>query len=288
MSLKQECIDMFKLIFEGMPNYEDYDMEENTGVFLCPHNDYKDEEGVSFDCYECQFREACNKEFVRVDLSVFVPWWAGDEDQGSIYINFSQKPVKTQYRNTIHYINNRKQLFNLMYELKQRVDDVRNSYAEYAEKIIELRRYGQEFLLQVQNDYPVFKEIKCTLPIVFSDFAKDAKGNYKYETSGKFIVQGAQLIICVYDCWRELDSLKTTVRHEILHYLLFRIGVNNADTGGIFHYFCNKYDAHAYKEMSDKGKSIYDSLLKETEISVSMMLENIKRDIVLGYTEESA
>lgn len=287
MSLKQECIDMFKLIFQGLEDYEDYDIEENTGVFLCPKNDYKDTDLLLSDCYEqCHTRDNCTKELIKTDLSIFVPYWAGDEDGGTIYINFNKKPKKEQYRNTIRYINNRKQLINLMYEMKQRVDDTKNAYAEYAEKIIELRKYGQVFLQQLQKDYPVFKNIKAELPIVFDDFEKDENGQYVYDTGGNFVlIDNVQLIIHVYDCWRDIESLKRTVRHEILHYVLFRISVNNSDDGGIFHYFCNKYDAHAYKEMPEDEQEIYKMLINDSEKNVSDVLERIKRKIILGYAQ---
>lgn len=161
MSLKQECIDMFNLIFKGLPDYEDYQIEENIAVHLCPQNDYKDVDILFYTCYEdCPMKDSCKKELVKVDLSVFVPWWAGDEDGGSIYVNFNKKPKNKQYKNAIRYINNRKQLIKLMYEIKQRVDETKNAYAEYAEKIIELRKYGQVFLTQLQADYSVFNDIK--------------------------------------------------------------------------------------------------------------------------------
>lgn len=288
MSLKQECIDMLQLILSTSPDYEDYQIEENSAVFLCPKENYKDVDTLVFDCYEeCPMKDNCNKELVKVDLSVFVPHWAGDEDGGTIYINFNQKPVKEQYKNTIRYINNRKQLFDFMCEIKKRADESRNAYAEYAEKIIELREYGEEFLTQLQADYPVFADIKAELPIVFAEFDKDESGKYVYDTGGNFeIVNDVQLIIHIFDCWRDIESLKTTVRHEILHYVLFRIGVNNSDDGGIFHYFCNRYDAHAYKEMPEKEQELYDAMLKATNEEVCKALENIKRKISLGYAEK--
>lgn len=284
MSLKQECIDMFYLIFKGLPEYDDFEIEEDTGVFLCPNENYKATDDLYYECYEkCTIKGNCSKEFVKVDLSVFVSWWAGDEDGGSIYINFNKKPPKEQYKQTIHYINNRKQLIELMYELKQRAEDMRNSYAEYAEKIIELRNYGQEFLMQLQKDYPVFADIKAELPIVFSDFSKDENGNYEYDTGGDFKVVGVQLIIHIYDCWRDIEQLKIAVRHEILHYVLFRIGVNYSDDSGFFHYFCNKYDAHAYKEMPKEQQELYEGLLEAKEEDVCKVLANVKKNIVLGY-----
>lgn len=286
MALKQECIDMFKLIFKGLSDYEDYQMEEDTGVFLCPKENYKDRELLSYECYEeCSIKNSCNKEYVQVDLSVFVPLWAGDEDGGTIYIKFNQRAEKEQYKNTIHYINNRKRLIELMFKMKQRVDEMKNAYAEYAEKIIELRKYGEDFLFQVQKDYPVFADIKADLPIVFTDFDKDDNGTYKYDTGGDFDVVDIQLIIHVYDCWRDIEELKKTIRHEIFHYILFRIGVNNSDTGGIFHYFCNKYDAHAYKEMSEKEQEIYDGLMEQSDMNVSNMLSEIKKKIIMGYAK---
>lgn len=175
-----------------------------------------------------------------------------------------------------------------MYEMKQRVDEIKNAYAEYAEKIIELRKYGEKFLLQVQKDYPVFRTIETDLPIVLSDFKKNENGKYKYDTGGDFCVNDIQLIVHIYDCWRDLDELKTTVRHEIIHYILFRIGVNNSDTGAIFHYFCNKYDAHAYKEMPDEEQDLYNSLMEYSSKEISDMLEKIKRKIVIGYENRGA
>ena len=287
MSLKQECMDMLQLLLSTSPDCEDYQIEENSAVFLCPREKYKDVDTLIFDCYEeCPMKDNCNKELVKVDLSVFVPYWAGDEDGGSIYINFNQKPVNEQYRETIRYINNRNQLINLMCEIKKRAENTINAYAEYAEKIIALRKYGQEFFLQLQADYPVFADIQAELPIVFADFDKDEDGKYVYDTGGNFeIADDVQLIIHIFDCWRDIEILKTTVRHEILHYVLFRIGVNNSDDGGIFHYFCNKYDAHAYKEMSEKEQETYDAMLKATNEEVCKALENIKRKIILGYAK---
>ena len=278
---------MFTLIFKGLSDCEDYQIEETSSVFLCPKENYKDVDTLVFDCYkECPMKDNCNKELVKVDLSIFIPHWAGDEDGGSIYINFNQKPVKEEYKNTIRYINNRKQLIELMYEMKQRVDETKNSYAEYAEKIIELRKYGQEFLLQLQADYPVFADIKPKLPIVFADFAKDESGKYIYDTGGNFeIVDDVQIIIHIFDCWRDIETLKRTIRHEILHYVLFRIAVNYADDSGIFHYFCDKYDAHAYKEMPEMEQKLYDEMLKASNEEVCKSLGNIKRKIILGYAK---
>lgn len=287
MSLKQECIDMFRLIMDGMNECKDYQIEEPSSVYLCPKEDYKDIDTLMIDCYEeCSMKDNCKKEFVKVDISVFIPSWAGDEDGGTIYICFNQKPIKEQYKNTIRYINNRRQLLELMIEIKKRAEKPRNAYAEYAEKIIELREYGQEFLKQLQTDYSVFADIKAELPIVFADFEKDESGKYVYDTGGNFeIVNDVQIIIHVFDCWRDIESLKMTLRHEILHYVLFIASVNNSDDGGIFHYFCDKYNAHAYKEMPKKEQEIYNVMMKGTNEEVSKALEKIKRKIILGYTE---
>lgn len=287
MSLKQECIDMFRLIMDGMNECKDYQIEEPSSVYLCPKEDYKDIDTLMIDCYEeCSMKDNCKKEFVKVDISVFIPSWAGDEDGGTIYICFNQKPIKEQYKNTIHYINNRKQLLDLMIQIKNRAESTRNAYAEYAEKIIELREYGKVFLEQLKADYPVFADIKVELPIVFADFEKDENGKYVYDTGGNFeFVDDVQLIIHIFDCWRDIESLKRTIRHEILHYVLFRIAVNYADDGGIFHYFCDKYDAHAYKEMSEKEQRLYNEMLKASSEEVCKALEKIKRKIILGYAE---
>lgn len=283
VSLKQACIDMFRLIMDDENEYEDYQIEEPSGVFLCPKEEYKDTDTLIIECEECPAKNDCSKELVKVDLSIFVPLWAGDEDGGAIYICFNQRPVKEQYKKTIHYINNRRQLLDLMIQIKNRADSTRNAYAEYAEKIIELREYGKIFLEQLKADYPVFADIKAELPIVFADFQKDKNGKYVYDAGGDFeVVNDVQIIIHIYDCWRDIESLKMTLRHEVLHYMLFMISVDNSDDGGIFHYFCAQYNAHAYKEMTEKEQEIYDLMMKGTHEEVSKALENIKRRIILA------
>ena len=47
--------------------------------------------------------------------------------------------------------------------------------------------------------------------------------------------------------------------------------------------FCNKYDAHAYMEMSKEQHKVYEALLEAKEDDVCKALENIKKNIVLGY-----
>lgn len=144
-------------------------MEEDTGVSLCPLHNYQDTMMLWGDvCDTCTERKQCKEEFVPVDLSFFISDLSGDEDGGTYYLNFAKVPKKQEYRNTIRYISNRKELVALMTELKQRNEENRYLYAECAKKIMNLQDYGNEFLKQIKRDYPVFRKISGNIPLSFS------------------------------------------------------------------------------------------------------------------------
>jgi hypothetical protein len=278
MSLKTECIDMFVLIFRGNTDYEDCQIEEDTGSFLCPKEDYKDTDLLD-NCYACPLKNDCQKEFVKVDLQLFVPYFAGDEDGGIININFKQKPRNEQYRKSINYINSRRQLMDLMYKLKQRVDYYKTAYAEYAKRLEEYKRYIVEFTDTITSDFSIFSSInKNMIPVVFcSNYRKDQDWNKKTVTVGDFQNNGIQSIIHIYSSWdNDKEDVKSRIRHEIIHYLLWCVnpfGTWNKDNSCIFHYFCNVYDAGAYEEMDDDNKMIYEKLEKSSKQYVNDFLQ---------------
>lgn len=276
---------MFELIFRGNTDYEDYQIEEDTGSFLCPKEDYKDTDLLQYDCYECPLKNDCQKEFVKVDLQLFVPYFAGDEDGGTININFKQKPSNEQYRKSINYINNRKQLMDLMYELKQRADYYKDAYAEYAERLEEYKEYIAEFTDTITSDFSIFSSInKDMIPVVFcSNYSKDQDWNKKTVTVGDFQNNGVQSIIHIYSSWdNDIEDVKSRIRHEIIHYLLWCVnpyGIWHKDNSCIFHYFCNVYDAGAYKEMDKNNKELCEGLLKSSKQCVNNSLKRILDEI---------
>lgn len=76
-------------------------------------------------------------------------------------------------------------------------------------------------------------------------------------------------IYCSMDA--DTEDIKQRIRHEVLHYCLFMVGLKNGDEEAIFHYLCGLYDAHAYKEMTESEQDLYNKFLK-----VKKIIENDK------------
>lgn len=288
MGLKEECIDMIKLIlddlkeFDGVPedaDYMCYEFEENSGVFVCPDNEDMILDSFCEECEDCLKKDCCKKEYVHTDLNICVMDLVGCLNNGCFSIVFNKKSESKG----IFTINNRRQLFDFVMVIKHEVEAHRNRYADYAKKIFELKKYAQEFLNQMQEDYPVFKKVGKSLPIIYeSDNYKNGDGEYEWNIGGHFMVKDGIPLIYIYECWRDIDVLKIAVRHEILHYLLFRVNGNYTDDSGFFHYFCDKYDANAYMEMSEAQQKLYNSLTAYPQL-VNYVMEGETLKITYEY-----
>lgn len=264
MGLKEECIDMIKLILDDLKEFDDvpedadymqYEFEENSGVFICPDNEDMILDSFCEECDECPKKDRCKKEYVHTDLNICIMDLVGCLNNGCFSIVFNKKAESK----SIFAINNRKQLIDFVMVIKHEVEAHRNRYSDYAKKIFELKQYAQEFLSQVQEDYPVFKKVGKSLPIIYeSDNYKNDDGKYEWNIGGYFMIKDDIPLIYIYECWRDIDILKMAVRHEILYYLLFRVSGNYTDDSGVFHYFCDKYDANAYVEMPEAQQKIYN------------------------------
>ena len=276
MNLVEECRDMLELLFSDEENPIDYQIVENYPVCLCPEQAYAVVDEVNFEeCQQCKMKDECGKKIVFADLYIFVPMWAGDDDHGSYYINFNKKPENEGYREGITYLNTRRQLIDFMRRVKIRIDHQNEIYVQYVENILELKKYSKEFLQEVKNDLPVFADISSDLPISFELFSRKNKdGGEEYNIKGDvYQVDKSQINIHIYNCWEYIESLKKTLRHEILHYVLMKKGLNYSDDAAFFHYLCQLYDAGAYKEMPEREKNIFKELLKKGSVGVNALFE---------------
>lgn len=80
----------------------------------------------------------------------------------------------------------------------------------------------------------------------------------------------------IFDLVEHMEGMKNTIRHEILHYLLWCIAPLrkiNEDDSGIFHYFCKIYDAHAYKEMDENNTKAFNMLQECSKEEVNDFLK---------------
>lgn len=282
MSLKQECIDIINLITEPLKNeeYDLYEIETDSIRDIC---ELTGEDVTYGNCFDCEHYGNCPyKKRVKVDVSF---WDYADFQRNYV---FAKKPSVSK---GICYINNRKQLMTEMSQFKKEIEIYKDYYADFGEKYRDFMEYAKEFGEKLREEYSFFENMSTDiLPIVFhTDFAKDNEGKTDYTTRGNFISIGKQNMINVYYCMDDLEDTKRNIRHELLHYFLYMSGMKHLDDDAIFHYLCDIYDAHAYKEMGGKEQGLYDKLIfvipelekKCKEINCKEGASNANRDVVL-------
>lgn len=227
------------------------------------------------DCDGCDnCGDSCSyKKSVQVDVS----FWDGADCQRN-YV-FGKKLMLSK---GICNIKNRKQLMSEMSNLKNELEEYRNWCAEFGEGYSDYIVYAKEFGEKLKKDYCLFNGVDIDiLPVVFhTDFARDREGTTDYTKMGNLCVYGKQNVINIYCCMENEEETKRSIRHELIHYFIYISGFKYGDDTAIFHYFCNKYDANAYKEMKEDEQKLYDKLM----LAIPVMEKKYKE---LGISEEN-
>lgn len=254
MSLKQEFIDMVRLIAEPLEadfDYLCYSLEVDTMVDVCE----LDGTDVTYTlCYDCENQQDCtSRKCVMVDVA-----FSDCADCNRLYV-FNKKPPVDK---GIRAIWNRKQLMAEIFELKKELELFKDYKAQFGFRYNELLQYAKEFGEELKNEYFFFSAMNTNiLPIVFHmDNLKNDTGEYDFSSGGNVRFNGNQSLINVYYGDRDVDAIKSTIRHELLHYFLGLSGLKYLDDDAIFHFLCNKYDAGAYKKMDKTEQALYDDL----------------------------
>lgn len=282
MTLKEEFIDMLSLINPNITEdsyEEDYVIEEDCFMEVCKKTGK--ETTYSNECSECEYcLDDCNCEY-KLCKKVDIYLWSGSEDsRGYIF----KKDSDALNASNIHYINNRKQLVKEMSILKKEFDSFRDEYAAYAKRIQEYKKYIAEFVDEVTSEFSVFENVdKDMIPVIFSeDYRRDHDWKKETFTGGDFRARGSQTVIHIYNSWsRDIEDMKQTIRHEILHYLLWCIApLANlcADDSGIFHYFCDIYDAGAYKKMDKDNTEVFEMMSEYDKEEVDKCLKQFLKN----------
>lgn len=254
MSLKQECIDIINLITEPLKKdeYDLYEIETDSIRDIC---ELTGEDVTYGDCFECEHNDDCQyKKCVKIDISF---WSYADFQRNYLFSK------KSSLSKGIHYINNRKQLMAEMSNFKKEIEIYKDYYAEFGERYSDFIEYAKEFGEKLRQEYSFFENMNTDiLPIVFhTDFAKDDEGKTDYATKGNFVSRGKQNVINTYYCMEDTERTKQNIRHELLHYFLYMSNMKYLDDSAIFHYLCGVYNAHAYMEMGEKERVLYDKLV---------------------------
>jgi predicted SprT family Zn-dependent metalloprotease len=121
------------------------------------------------------------------------------------------------------------------------------------------------------------------LPIIFHTEHCYDNGKTNYSTMGNLYIAEKQNVINVFCCMRNEEETQRTIRHEVLHYMLYIAGLKYADDTAIFHYLCGEYNANAYKEMGDTEQQLYDQLINGVEMLKDACNRNKELDYDLNY-----
>lgn len=260
MTLKQEFIDMLHLIVDPLlAKNEDMicDIEVDTCRSICAKYDGEDVTYVS--SYQCEKdMDACAEcpycQTMKVDVSI--------SNYCDIMKNYCFRGKSSI--DGVDSINNRKQLMKEISELKLEIEDTKNRKAEFGNKYRQYLKYASEFMEKVKEKYVLLFEGVSTeiVPIVFHDNCSyDGKvPNFSLMGSLNIIECSKQNMINIYYCMEDEERTKQSIRHELLHYMLYLAGYKYEDDTAIFHYLCDEYDTHAYKEMPEKEKKLYNCL----------------------------
>lgn len=269
MTLKQECIDMIKLITDPLAEKDDmyeYEINENSCIGFCLE---KGEDDYSCFCYGCEKLDQCSRSrmiHINVDIELTSPVLA---DDAYWYFVFGRKEEYQELRGKIYYINTHTQLMNAMKAYKKKIEDFKDGYADFGKRYSDIMDYAKEFTEKIKEEHDIFKIIHSDiLPVVMHwDYRKDHDWNKNVFVGGDYHVYGKQSVINIY-CSMDADTenIKQRVRHEILHYCLAVAGFKSGDNEAVFHYLCGLYDADAYMQMTEDEQSLYERFLKAKNI----------------------
>lgn len=110
-------------------------------------------------------------------------------------------------------------------------------------RTVKLRQYAKDFCNQVRSEFPQIP-LASKNPIV-ECFSKPALGKNNVEIAGLFIPEKGK--IEVYNILHEkFSDLKTTMRHECIHFLLYESGLQYEDTSETFLLMAAFYNARPY------------------------------------------
>ena len=275
MSLKQECIDIINLITDPLKEkdeYAYYEIEVDSIRDICQLTGedvtYSDCDGCENCSCECKY-----KKYVQVDISF---WDSADYQRNYVFGN-KQTECKGLCR-----IKNRKQLMTEMAKLKKESESYKDWCSEFGERYDEYLSYAKEFAQEVKNKYYLLFGLVQTdiLPVIFHTDYNMRDGVIDYRTLGNLQIAEKQNVINVFCCMGDIEETKCTIRHEVLHYMLYIAGLKYKDDTAIFHHLCKEFDASAYKEMGESEQTLYDRLSN----AIPMLDELLKSEIL---TEES-
>lgn len=260
MTLKQEFIDMLRMIVDPLLAKDENmlcDIEVDTCRSICTKYDGEDVTyGASYQCEKeldaCTGCPYCQTTKVDVSFSNYC----------DIMKNYCFR--KNVGIDSVISINSRKKLLKEISGLKLEIEDTKDRRAEFGDKYHQYLKYARQFMDKVKEKYIVLFEGISTeiIPIVcHDDCSYDGKvPNFSLMGNFNTIEDSKQNMMNIYCCIDNEEQTRQSIRHEMLHYMLYIAGYKYEDDTAIFHHLCDEYDAHAYKEMPEEEEKLYKRL----------------------------
>lgn len=151
-------------------------------------------------------------------------------------------------------------------------------YKEYKMLLLkkELEVYAHDFLAVLDKEL-FYKRIPLdAVPIyvkIVDPIEHLKSGNAPAKMSFRPLQDGMQLVnVIIYITgYGDINYVKQSIRHEILHLALYINNLKDSDSDAVFKILCDRYDAYFYKKISGIEEKIYFGAQKYIEPGFTMM-----------------
>lgn len=176
------------------------------------------------------------------------------------------------YHEGLFIVHNSDELAYLMCSVVKEQWDWRASQdVKYTKSLELLYDYIDEVVCCDLSRWPkLFGDLQSNIPITFHRWESE-EGHY---IKGDFDPTNSDVVINIYQCnLADIENLKTTIRHELIHYGLFHAGLPFWDDSAVFWYFALKLNAAPYKELHSMERELLLALrsLEEHELEETLL-----------------
>ena len=259
-SIHDKYITIAKIILKNHPKFN---LEENYKESYCNIDEECDKPYTEENCNNCKERMYRNYDIailwgcdgVNYEYELETLNFHGEEDNDYCILTEKHMYEKLEWLNNHLY--------------KWVVGSYKRQLEPY-QKIDELKVFAKDFFITIKNDFKLLLNPRI-LPIEFcfkdedlDDVGEKVKGNFYYaKNTDQDIIQ-----INIFNDQLEdlndmetMNELKTTIKHEVIHYSLFHSFLKFDDADAVFHVLCKLYDAGAYMPMKAKEQKLYDNFM---------------------------
>ena len=307
--LINECLNLLRVITDkhyGINKaYSEYLRDFDSTVFLNAQVMYNKEGSVIWRSYEGIHRPNLpGTSVVDVDVAFSPGFWFGKDEASliiwgellpfgeeglysEIFINFEEPSLdeenvdEDEFRDSLFVVHSSTELISLMCTVVKEHWDWRALFDIQYTHILELlNQYIDEFVcFDLKRWGRVFENIQEDIPVRFHR----GWSNESHYIKGDFDSHKTDIAINIYHCnLVDIEELKATIRHEIIHYALYRAGLPYWDDSAVFWYFATKFDAKPYKVLDADELKMLSLLNSLDECDADKTLLRLRDKIMEG------